>query len=138
MMFILYLFIGATYAFVYNSLYLFVLNARFYKNWLSYLKMACPMIMFVTGQAKHNFYLLFYNLNILAILYSLTLLLYHVPIVWQGGVCAERKYKKYPYNKGWRRNLLTVFGKRAHLVWISPVIQSELPDNGFKWQTKDE
>ncbi|XP_013102397.2 probable palmitoyltransferase ZDHHC24 [Stomoxys calcitrans] len=134
MMFVVFLFIGATYAFVYNSLFLWVVNARIYRNFLSLLKMTCPLLMTVSGSIWQNMFLVFYNLNILAVVYSVVLLWYHGPGLFRGGVCYE-KDKNFPYGKSsWRQNFETVFGKRMHLVWLSPLFQSELPDNGIDWQ----
>lgn len=134
MMFIIFLFIGATYAFVYNSLFLWVVKARIYRNWLSILRMTCPLLMLVSGSMWHNMFLIYYNLNILAVVYSVVLLVYHGPGLFKGGVCYE-KDKHFPYNKGsWRRNFETVFGKRMHLVWLSPLLKSELPDDGVSWK----
>ncbi|XP_005177764.1 probable palmitoyltransferase ZDHHC24 [Musca domestica] len=137
MMFVVFLFIGATYAFVYNSLYLWVVKARIYRNFLSFLKMTCPMLMVVSGPLWLNMFLIFYNLNILAFVYSVVLLWYHGSGLFEGGVCYE-KSKRFPYGKpNWRDNLRTVFGKRMHLVWLSPLLKSELPENGIDWNVAD-
>lgn len=133
-MFIVYLFIGATYAFVYNSLYVWIVRGNVFYNWFSLLRMSCPLLMIISGSMMHNLILIYYNLNILAVAYSTTLLIYHVPVIFKGGVCYEKE-KNYPYNMGcWKRNLRTVFGKRMHLVWISPLLQSDLPNDGICWQ----
>ncbi|TMW45314.1 hypothetical protein DOY81_009607 [Sarcophaga bullata] len=134
MMFVIFLFIGATYALVYNSLFLWVVKAHVFRNWLSILRMTCPLLMLVSGSLSHNLFLVYYNLNILAVVYSVVLLIYHGPGLFKGGVCYE-KDKNYPYNMGsWKRNLQTVFGKRMHLVWLSPLLKSELPDDGINWK----
>lgn len=134
MMFIVYLFVGATYALVYNSIYLWVVNAHIYVNILSIWKMLCPVLMFVTGTLWQNMFLIYYNLNILAVVYSFVLLIYHGSGLFRGGVCYE-KDMNFPYGKpSWRQNLQTVFGKRMHLAWLSPLLKSELPENGVDWK----
>lgn len=133
-MFVIFLFIGATYAFVYNSLFLWVVKARIYRNWFSVLRMTCPLLMLVSGSMWQNIFLIYYNLNILAVVYSVVLLVYHGPGLFKGRVCYE-KNRNFPYNKGsWKQNFETVFGKRMHLVWLSPLVKSELPDDGVNWK----
>ncbi|EDW72245.1 uncharacterized protein Dwil_GK20822 [Drosophila willistoni] len=136
MCFIFYLFVGATYALVYNSIYMWILQYHVYGTWLTLLKLICPMLMFVTGNLWTNMFLLFYSLNILALLYGILLLGYHVPIVLSGQVSAHRKSREY--DNGWLMNLKTVFGERWRLAWLSPLIRSDLPDNGYNWMTKSE
>lgn len=135
MCFTFYLFVGSVYALVYNSYYMWVLNAAIYCKWITAIKLICPMFMLVLGNFWPNVQLLFYSLNILALLYSITILIYHVPIVLRGEVCAESG-KKHKYNNGLHLNLRSVFGKRMHLVWLSPLVKSELPDDGYSWNTQ--
>ncbi|XP_055836556.1 probable palmitoyltransferase ZDHHC24 [Episyrphus balteatus] len=136
MLFVVYLLIGSTYALVYNSLYLWYVKAALYRNWLTVLRMTCPLLMFVMGSFRSNLTLIIYNLNILAFVYSLLLFVYHGSIIWQGGVCHERG--KYKYNLGWRENLKLVFGNNMARVWMSPLIKSDLPHNGLEWQVPND
>ncbi|KAL9920354.1 putative palmitoyltransferase ZDHHC24 [Glossina fuscipes fuscipes] len=131
-MFILFLFIGSTYAFIYNSVFLWTLKSG---NWLSFLKILCLPLMFVTGSLWSNMSLIFYNLNILAVVYSIVLLIYHLPVILKGGVSYERRKGAYPYgNDRWQANLQEVFGKRMHLAWLSPLLRSELIDSTDIWK----
>ncbi|XP_034107613.1 probable palmitoyltransferase ZDHHC24 [Drosophila albomicans] len=135
MCFTFYLFVGSVYALSYNSYYMWVLNGATYCSWLTAIKLICPMFMLVIGNFWTNLQLLFYSLNILALLYSIVILIYHVPIVMRGEVCAESG-KEHNYNKGVYENLQSVFGKRMHLVLISPLVKSELPSDGYSWSTE--
>ncbi|KAH8336905.1 hypothetical protein KR059_008115, partial [Drosophila kikkawai] len=133
--FIFYLFVGSVYALVYNSIYMWIIQGHIYCNWLTLLKLTCPMLLLVTGSLWSNLYLLFYSLNILALAYGVLLLGYHVPIVLRGGVSADRtKESKLKYDRGVYRNLRTVFGNRMHIAWLSPLIRSDLPDDGYHWR----
>ncbi|EDW09546.1 probable palmitoyltransferase ZDHHC24 [Drosophila mojavensis] len=134
MLFTMYLFIGSVYALSYNSVFMWILNADVYCNWLTALKVACPIFMLVIGSFWTNLQLLFYSLNILALLYSVVILVYHVPIVLRGEVCAESG-KQHKYNNGLYANLRSVFGQRMHIAWLSPLIRSELPGDGYTWST---
>ncbi|KAI8037604.1 hypothetical protein M5D96_009765, partial [Drosophila gunungcola] len=63
--FIFYLFVGAVYALVYNSIFMWIIHGHIYCNWLTLLKLTCPMLLLVTGSFWSNMYLLFYSLNVL-------------------------------------------------------------------------
>ncbi|SPP75061.1 probable palmitoyltransferase ZDHHC24 [Drosophila guanche] len=133
--FIFYLFLGSVYALVYNSIYMWIIHGSIYCNWLTLLKLTCPMLLLVTGGFWTNIYLLFYSLNVLALAYGVLLLGYHVPIVLRGGVSADRtKQRKLKYKRGVRKNLRSVFGVRMHIAWLSPLIRSDLPDDGYHWK----
>jgi len=72
--FIFYLFVGSVYALVYNSIYMWIIQGHIYCNWLTLLKLTCPMLLLVTGSFWVNMYLLFYSLNVLALAYGVLLL----------------------------------------------------------------
>nr|XP_016928055.1 probable palmitoyltransferase ZDHHC24 isoform X1 [Drosophila suzukii] len=132
--FIFYLFVGSVYALVYNSIYMWIIQGHIYCNWLTILKLTCPMLLLVTGSFWVNMYLLFYSLNVLALAYGVLLLGYHVPILLRGGVSADRtKESKQKYDRGVYQNLRSVFGDRMHIAWLSPLIRSHLPDDGYHW-----
>ncbi|XP_016952979.1 probable palmitoyltransferase ZDHHC24 isoform X2 [Drosophila biarmipes] len=132
--FIFYLFVGSVYALVYNSIYMWIIQGHIYCNWLTVLKLTCPMLLLVTGSFWVNMYLLFYSLNVLALAYGVLLLCYHVPIVLRGGVSADRTQEsKRRYDRGVYQNLRSVFGDRMYIAWLSPLIRSDLPDDGYHW-----
>ncbi|EDW01304.1 probable palmitoyltransferase ZDHHC24 [Drosophila grimshawi] len=133
MCFIFYLFVGSLYALAYNSVFMWVLNGDIYYKWITLVKLLCPMSMLVLGNFWTNLQLFFYCLNILALLYALVMLWYHVPIMLRGEVCAESG-KPHKYNNGLLLNLQSVFGQRMHVVWLSPLIKSPLPDDGYTWK----
>ncbi|XP_065368374.1 probable palmitoyltransferase ZDHHC24 [Calliphora vicina] len=138
-MYLVNLFIGSAYALIYNSIYIWILNGHIYFNLMSILRAFFPFVMLYSGGFIENMFLIFYGLNILALLYSTILLAYHLPTVLKGGVSHERDNDEYLYNKGsWKRNLETVLGKRMHLVWLSPMIKSDLPDDGINWKMTEE
>ncbi|KAI8117141.1 putative ZDHHC-type palmitoyltransferase 4 [Lucilia cuprina] len=85
--FIIYLLIGSLYAFVYNSLYLFVLHHGIFFHLVTVVKIVCPMLMLLSDKLFDNMSLMFYNLNILAVAYSFIMSVYHAPSVFCGGVC---------------------------------------------------
>lgn len=130
--FVLYLAIGATYAAIYNSIYFWWLHSEIYVNWLTAIKIIFPMLMLCLDVSWQNFYLLIYMLNIVTSAYSIVLIAYHGPFIIRGAKDCERDAKRY--DLGLRRNLEMVLGKRMHMTWISPFIQSDLPHDGIHWE----
>ncbi|KAH8269645.1 hypothetical protein KR018_011376, partial [Drosophila ironensis] len=137
--FIFYLFVGSVYALAYNSIYLWYFNGHIYRNWMTLFKIVNPILLLLTGHFWDNMYLLFYGLNILALCYGSLLMLYHAPIVLRGGVSADRSEEsKRRYDRGVYENLRSVFGNRMHIAWLSPLIRSDLPDDGYHWKPSEE
>lgn len=135
MCFVIYLFIGAVYALSYNSYYMWVLHGDTYIRWSSLIKLICPAFMLLIGNLWSNLQLLFYSLNLIAMFYALVMIVYHLPLVLCGEVCAENG-KDHPYNRGTHENLRTVFGERIHMALLSPLLASPLPQDGYSWQTE--
>ncbi|XP_054738458.1 probable palmitoyltransferase ZDHHC24 isoform X2 [Anastrepha obliqua] len=136
-LFLVYMFFGSLLSFLYLSFYLFWIHANTFRHILSLYKMLCPVLMLVSGSRLDNFSLVFYNLNIIALVISSILMVYHgIPLI-KGGTSYERRCN-YPYRKDLRSNLCAIFGKRMYLVWISPFISSELLDDGVNWEESSE
>ncbi|XP_036332701.1 probable palmitoyltransferase ZDHHC24 [Rhagoletis pomonella] len=128
-LFLVYMFVGSLLSFFYLSYYLFWVRAETFRHILSLFKMLGPILMVAHGGKWDNLPLLYYNLNIVALVISSILLVYHgIPII-RGGTSYERRFN-YPYGRDFYSNLRTIFGKRMYLVWISPFIGSELLDDG--------
>ncbi|KAH8416088.1 hypothetical protein KR222_008042, partial [Zaprionus bogoriensis] len=137
MCFVIYLFLGAVYALTYNSYYMWVLHGDTFFRWSSLIKLICPMFMVMLGNLWTNLQLLFYSLNIVAMLYALVMLIYHLPLVLRGEVCAENG-KDHAYNRGISLNLRSVFGERMHMALLSPLLESRLPEDGYSWKTQSK
>ncbi|XP_055921897.1 probable palmitoyltransferase ZDHHC24 [Eupeodes corollae] len=132
LMFLIFLMIGSLYTTVYNSVYLWWLHAETYANFFTLFKMVFPMLMFTVDSSWTNFYLLIYELNVIAFAYSLVLIVYHGQIVLRGGVIHEKGACKY--DLGWKKNLEMVLGTRMKMVWMSPFVESPLPHDGINWE----
>ncbi|XP_053962213.1 probable palmitoyltransferase ZDHHC24 [Anastrepha ludens] len=136
-LFLVYMFFGSLLSFLYLSFYLFWIHANTFRHILSLYKMLCPVLMLVSGSRLDNFSLVFYNLNIIALVISSILMVYHgIPLI-KGGTSYERRFN-YPYRKDLRSNLCAIFGKRMYSVWISPFISSELLNDGVNWEESSE
>ncbi|XP_055837039.1 probable palmitoyltransferase ZDHHC24 [Episyrphus balteatus] len=132
LMFLIFLIIGSLYTTIYNSIYLWYLHTETYANYFTLFKMVFPMLMFTVDSSWTNFYLLIYELNVIAFAYSLVLFVYHGQIILRGGVIHERSACKY--DLGWKKNLEMVLGTKMHKVWLSPFVESPLPHDGINWQ----
>lgn len=73
--------------------------------------------------------------NLVAIIMSMLLFIYHFDKVCKGLVCHEKHDNNY--NFGFTQNLKTVFGEKWYITWISPFVKSKLPRNGLDWQNHD-
>lgn len=133
LIFLFYFLLGTIYTTVYNSLYLWVLKNDEFFNKITIIKMICPILMLTIDSSSKNLCIFIYELNVIGLVYSLVLLIYHGNIILKGAVIQEMKEKLY-YDLGWKENLKMVLGVRWFLVWLSPLIQSKLPHNGINWE----
>lgn len=134
LMFVIYVFIGSCCVLTQTSYYLWCLHWSTYGNWLTVIKMMSPHLLIFYGQWIEGFHLLIFDLTVFSTVCSFGMLLYHFPVFLRGGVCYERKIKKYMYDRGsWRNNLRQILGDRMHIAWLSPLIKSPLPSNGMAW-----
>ncbi|XP_036219381.2 probable palmitoyltransferase ZDHHC24 isoform X2 [Bactrocera oleae] len=131
-LFLFYMFIGSAISIGYLTYYMFWVHANIFLRFLSFYKMICPMLMALDGGIWNNLPLIFYNLNIVAIVLSSILLVYHwIPII-KGSTSYERRLN-YPYGRDLYTNLSSIFGKRMYLVWLSPFLSSKLLQDGANW-----
>lgn len=129
--FVVYLCIGALFSLTTTSIYLWYLHFDTYWSLSTLITVLFPMLSFALYASWENFYMLIYELNILAFGISTLLLIYHLPIFKRGAVMKHRMSTKYDY--GLRGNAEMVLGKRMHLTWLSPFVRSELPHDGINW-----
>lgn len=132
LMLLVYMTYSSTYVTVLTFKYIWSYKYDEFFNLNTIFKLFCPVSMFVLDSASVNFTIIVCILNILAILQSWNLLIYHFKLVLRGAVGYERRDPKY--SLGWRKNLEVVLGERWYLTWISPFIPSKLPTDGAQWQ----
>ncbi|XP_011213908.2 probable palmitoyltransferase ZDHHC24 [Bactrocera dorsalis] len=135
-MFLFYMFIGSALSIGYLTYYMFWVHARIFRRILSLYKMICPILMTIDGGIWDNVPLIFYNLNVVAVVLSSILLVFHwIPII-NGSTSYERRLD-YPYGRDLYTNLRSIFGKRMYLVWLSPFLSSELLEDGANWDDEE-
>lgn len=132
LMFLLHSLIGCSYAFLYNNLYFWWLHQDAYLNLRTALKLICPVLGFVAELSMINLYLFVYEINFILFIYIVVLICFHMPNILKGATTYERRMAHYDF--GWKKNLEMVLGRRWHLVWLSPFINSPLPHDGIHWE----
>lgn len=135
LMFIFYLFVGATFSFYFNNFFIWRrINFEFP---MSILKIVFPLAIFVFGfdGSIEQFYLLLYIVTVIGMLFTGVLCAYHFHLVFIGCVANEKDKRRFTYNLGWRQNFLEVFGDRWYIAWLLPYFKSTLSHDGITWDT---
>ncbi|XP_005177763.1 probable palmitoyltransferase ZDHHC24 [Musca domestica] len=132
-LFLVYVIIGCSYCCLYNCVYFWYLHKDIYLNSRTLMSLICPFVGFFFDISWKNVYLLTYELGFISLLYALILFLFHWPNVLRGSTTHESLSAKY--DMGREQNLEMVFGKRWRLVWLSPLLESELPHDGVHWES---
>ncbi|XP_026757245.1 probable palmitoyltransferase ZDHHC24 [Galleria mellonella] len=137
-LFTLYIFISMVYAFYYNVKFL----AQFIKwnHGLIIIKFIFPLASFFIDFGKESLYVFLVVINVIIGVFSGFLFFYHFNNLLKGKVVPETKNdnKGSSYDRGWKANLIEVFGSRWYLTWISPFVHSPLPGNGIEWVVEDK
>lgn len=128
---ITYLFIATTYAFCYNTYYLWILHGTEYISSLTFFKLIFPLALFLIDVSNQQLGLLIYLIGTIGMLFTGFLLYFHLRIVLRGSVVFDRKSNQY--DLGLKRNIEMIFGNRWYLTWLSPFIYSKLPHDGINW-----
>lgn len=131
MMFVLHLFIATFYASVLNNYFIWFVRGEEFRNWTSLVKIVFPLAMLLIDISTKQYYLVVYLINMVGMLFTGVLLVYHGRLILRGRVVHERN--SCEYDLGRLNNLKMVLGERWHLVWLSPFLDSKLPHNGVNW-----
>lgn len=134
LMLVMYLCIGTAYATVYNTYFIWVINAPVFWNLYTVLKIMFPFAMIALEPSWDQLYLTVYLINVIGMLFTGFLLIYHAQNLAKGSLVHDRNEAAL-YNLGWHRNLEMVLGRRWYLTWLSPFVHSELPHDGIHWES---
>lgn len=132
LVFLLYFFIGTTYAFGVNSYYIWILNQELFLTWTTFVKMALPMFMMFQSTGK-EMHLLYYMLILIGSALSGVLLIFHGKLVIRNSLTHEKN--KGEYDQGTAANLKLIFGSRWLLSLVWPFTDSPLPK--IYWKTAE-
>ncbi|CRL01560.1 CLUMA_CG014403, isoform A [Clunio marinus] len=137
LMFLFYFFIGTTYAFIYNSYFIWYLNSHIFIHWTTLIKMVLPMFMVFYGSAQGSaveFHLCLYMLILIGAALSGVLIIYHGRLIIKNDTTHDKK--RGAYDLGLKENLKLLFGDKWRLSLIYPFVNSSLPKN--YWKTANE
>ncbi|XP_058058888.1 probable palmitoyltransferase ZDHHC24 [Anopheles bellator] len=132
-LFVLYLFVSTAYASVLNNYFIWFVRGDEFRNWTSLAKLVFPLAMLVIDTSTKQYYLVIYLINMVGVLFTGVLMIYHGRLILSGAVVHERKAPEYDLGR-WA-NLRMVLGARWYLAWLSPFVRSDLPHNGVNWET---
>lgn len=127
-------------------LYSFYLNVKFVSLFITWnhglvlVKFIFPLASIVFDFSSETLYVLMVVVNFLIGCFTGFLFIYHFINLLKGRIVYEKNCNKKDvvYDRGWRSNMVEVFGSRWHLTWISPFISSPLPGNGVEWPSDDK
>lgn len=136
--FTLYIFIAMMYAFYYNVKFLAQIIS--WNHGMVIIKFVFPLASFVIDFGYESLYVFLVVINVIVGVFAGFLFFYHLNNILKGRIVPETRNgaKDFIYNKGYRSNIIEVFGSRWYLTWISPFISSPLPGNGFEWIVDDK
>lgn len=130
-MFVVHLFVATLYASVLNNYFIWYVRGEEFRNWTSLVKIIFPLAMLVIDTSTKQYYLVIYLINMVGMLFTGVLLIYHGRLILTGSVVHERNGRDF--DLGRMENLRMVLGERWHLTWLSPFVRSKQPHNGVDW-----
>ncbi|XP_075992396.1 putative palmitoyltransferase ZDHHC24 [Anticarsia gemmatalis] len=138
MWFTFYIFVAMVYALYFNIKFLSMFIT--WNHGLVLIKFIFPLASFVLDFNDESIYVFLVVLNVIVGIFTGFLFFYHLNNILKGRVVPEASTytKDFVHNKGWKLNLIEVFGLRWYLTWASPFIYSKLPGNGIEWPNEDK
>ncbi|XP_001846671.2 probable palmitoyltransferase ZDHHC24 [Culex quinquefasciatus] len=130
-MFVFHLFVATLYSSALNNYFIWYIHGEEFRNWTSFIKMVFPLAMLVIDASTKQYYLVIYLINMIGMLFTGVLLIYHGRLILSGSVVHEQNGRDF--DLGRMENLRMVLGERWHLAWLSPFVRSDLPHNGVDW-----
>lgn len=124
LIFLLYFFIGTTYAFCYNSYFIWVMNSELFMTWSTALNMLLPMFMIFKNSGRET-HLLYYMLIAIGSALAGVLLIFHGKLVAKNSLTHERS--KGSYDMGLWPNMRLIFGSKWLMTLVWPFTDSPLP-----------
>lgn len=135
MMLLFYLALATGLCAVYNSYFIWFVNASDFKAWVSYAKVMFPLAFLVVDYSFRQYYFLIYLIDMIGAFLTGTLFYYHCTLIKDGTVVHERNRKiGKVYNLGLKQNILLVLGQRYYLTWVSPFVTSTISHDGIHWE----
>lgn len=131
LMLVFHIFISTVYASCYNLH--FVMDFVELGNWVSVVKIIFPLATLFLKWSLNQVYIFLVIIVVIGCIFTGVLFFFHTNLMLKGMVTPERNQKMCEYDQGKMRNVVNVLGKKWYMVWISPFIESELPQDGVQW-----
>lgn len=133
MLFTFYIFIAMVYSLYYNIKFAALFIS--WNNGLVLLRFICPLASIVIDFGDESLYIFLLVINVIVGLFTGFLSFYHFNNIIKGRIVSETSAytDDFIHNKGWKLNMIEVFGDKWYMTWISPFIHSRLPGNGITW-----
>lgn len=129
-MLLAFLFLGTLYCSIYNNIFIWYIKGTEYNSIKSLISILFPLFMMFIDTSIKQYYLFLYQLSMVGVLLSGTLLVFHLKLILKGKLTHE---KTTAYNQSKMENLKVVLGDRWYLTWLSPFLISKLPNDGIDW-----
>lgn len=103
-------------------------------NTMNMMKFVFPMLVFSSGDSGINIFLFNNIFCVVAIVHFVRMLVFNWEMLCKRALSYEKDGSKY--DRGFWKNIETIFGRRWWLVWLSPFVSSELPYDGVHWRNE--
>lgn len=123
------MFIATLYASIYN-LY-FIYDVVHFDTLGSLLKVIFPIAALFVFFTYKELYLAAALLTVFGAFFTGVLVIFHSKLIMRNKTTHEKQYSKY--NRGKIENIKDVLGERWYFVWLSPMVESKLPQDGVHW-----
>ncbi|KAL3276226.1 hypothetical protein HHI36_020942 [Cryptolaemus montrouzieri] len=129
--FVFYMFISSIYLSLYDLC--FIYDVVGFDVWITFVKVAFPLSLFFFPVTLNDLYLFALFFTSYASSFSFALLCFHMKNLIENRTLLEKHPECLVYDRGRLNNVKDIFGERWYFVWISPFIESKLPQDGVHW-----
>lgn len=132
-LFTFYIFVSMLYAFYFNVQ--FVSKFITWNHGLVLVKFIFPLASFAIDFSNETLYVFLVVINFLVALFTGFLFFYHFKNLLKGRIVYEKNNESIDgaYDRGWKLNIMEVFGINWYLAWFLPFINSPMLGNGIDW-----
>lgn len=128
--FLFYTAISTAYATIFNIFY--IRNNMIFDP-ASVFRLMFPLAMIFVDMSEIQVHLMLCVVVVIGGVFTGVLLYYHVDLMLMGAITYEKNKNIRIYDIGKKPNIVEVLGERWYLVWLSPFVDSKLPNDGINW-----
>ncbi|XP_057374794.1 probable palmitoyltransferase ZDHHC24 [Daphnia carinata] len=137
-LFLAYLFRATIYATYFNHYFIWSQVIEF--EWSHIIRIAMPLTILFFGidTSMTQLYFFYYSITMIGCCFSGVLLYQQSNLAFFNQTSWERDKGTNDHDCGVMHNIRDALGRRWHLIWLCPFLQSPLPHKGIKWMTRDQ